>query len=323
LATKIRETVMTALRTVLMALPVVAMASVGAFAQDYPAKPIKMIVTWPAGGTTDVIARLIAAPLGEALGQPIAVVNQKGGGGSLGTQAMLDAPKDGYTLLMTTSGNQVLTPLKNPDVGYTVEDFVGIGQIAQRTLVLAVREDSPWQNLDDLVEAAKAEPGKYVFGAVPVSLPHLTLDSLASATGIELVHVPQQGGAPGATALLAGDVDMLPASFGTVASNLKGGKMRGLAIFNPERDPAFPDIPTASEQGYEVYGSPFTGIAVAAGVPDDVVETLRVALAEVAQDPGFQETAVKAGSNVTYLDGDAFAEVWARDWQAYQPILQN
>jgi tripartite-type tricarboxylate transporter receptor subunit TctC len=281
-----------------------------------------MIVTWPAGGTTDVIARLIAEPLGEALGQPIAVVNQEGGGGSLGTQAVLDAPKDGYTVLMTTSGNHVLTPLKNPEVGYTYDDFVPIGQIAQRTLVFAVREDSPWQTLDDLVAAAKADPGKYTFGAVPVSLPQLTMDNFAEVAGIEVVHVPQQGGAPGATALLGGDIDVLPASFGTVASNLKAGTMRGLAIFNEERDPAFPDIPTAAEQGYEVYGSPFTGIAVAKGVPDEAVATLREALAEVAGDPAFQEKAVQAGSNVTYLDGDAFGAVWARDNEAYKPILQ-
>lgn len=313
---------MRTLDVMLRALLLVVAVSFAAAAQDYPSKPIKMIVTWPAGGTTDVIARLIAEPLGEALGQPIAVVNQEGGGGSLGTQAVLDAPKDGYTILMTTSGNHILTPLKNPEVGYTYDDFVPIGQIAQRTLVFAVREDSPWQDLDDLVAAAKADPGKYTFGAVPVSLPQLTMDNFADVAGIEVVHVPQQGGAPGATALLSGDIDVLPASFGTVASNLKAGTMRGLAIFNPERDPAFPDIPTAAEQGYEVYGSPFTGIAVARGIPEGAVATLREALAEVATDPAFQEKAVQAGSNVTYLDADAFGAVWARDDTAYKPILQ-
>lgn len=307
--------------TGLAALPLVLVAATGVHAQ-YPEKPISMIVTWPAGGTTDVIARLVAEPWGEALGQPIAVVNRTGGGGSLGTQAALDAPKDGYTILMTTSGNHILTPLKS-DVGYTYEDFVPIGQAASRTLVLAVRDESPWQNLDDMVADAEADPGQYTFGAVPVGMPHLTLNSLANEAGIELLHVPQQGGAPGATALLSGDVDMLPASTGTVASNLQAGKMRGLAVFNQERDPAFPDIPTAAEQGYEVYGNPFTGPAVARGVPDDVIDELRTTFAEVVQDPAFQEKARKAGSGVDYLPAEEYGEVWARDWETYGPIIEQ
>jgi tripartite-type tricarboxylate transporter receptor subunit TctC len=293
-----------------------------AAAQDYPSKPITMIVTWNAGGSTDVIARLVAEPLGEELGQPVAVVNQAGGGGSLGTQAVLDAPKDGYTILATTSGNHVLTPLKN-DVGYQYDDFEPIGQLVAATIILAVNADSPWETLDDLVEAVKAEPGKYTFGAVPAGMPHLTLNALADAAGLELVHVPQQGGAPGATALLSGTVDMLPANAATVASNIKGGKLKGLAVFSPERDEAFPAIPTAEEQGYAVYGSPFVGIAVAKGVPDDVVATLREALEKVANDPEFQEKALMTATAITYLPAEQFGAIWERDWNTYAPMLQQ
>lgn len=308
--------------TGLAALPL-ALAATAELRAEYPEKPISMVVPWPAGGTTDVIARLVAEPWGEALGQPIAVVNRTGGGGSLGTQAALDAPKDGYTVLMTTSGNHILTPLKNPEVGYTYDDFTPIGQIASRTMALVVRDDSPWQTLDDMVEAAKAEPGAYTFGSVPAVLPFLVVDELAKETGIELVHVPQQGGAPGATALLSGDIDMLPASLGTIAPSLEAGKMRALAVFNEERDPAFPDVPTAKEQGYDVVGNPFTGPAVADGVPEDAVQKLRETLAEVVQDPAFEERARKAGANVSYLDADAYGEVWARDWNTYEPVLRG
>ncbi|MCR8723169.1 Bug family tripartite tricarboxylate transporter substrate binding protein [Frigidibacter sp. ROC022] len=299
-----------------------AMATGLAAADDYPEKPISMIVTWNAGGSTDVLARLLAEPLSKELGVPIAVTNMPGGGGSLGTQAALDAPKDGYTILATTSGNHILTPLKN-DVGYRYDDFEPIGQLVAASLILAVREDSPWQTLDDFIEAAKAEPGKYLFGAVPDVAPHLTMRALADAAGLDVVHLPQQGGAPGATALLAGDIDLLPANAATVASSLKGGKMRGLAVFSADRDPAFPDIPTAKEQGYEVYGSPFVGLAVAKGVPDDVLETLKAAFDAVANDPAFQERAVKTVSALTYLPADEFGKIWERDWKTYAPMLQK
>lgn len=309
--------------TAALAAATVALGLAGpAAAQEYPSKPISLVVTWNAGGSTDVIARLLAEPLGEELGVPVAVANMPGGGGSLGTQHVLDAPKDGYTVLVTTSGNHILTPLKN-DVGYTYDDFVPIGQLVAATLMLAVNADSPWQSLDDMVAAVKEAPGEYLFGAVANVAPHLTLRALAEEAGLDLIHVPQQGGAPGATALLAGDIDMLPANAATVASNIQAGTMRGLAVFSEERDPAFPDIPTAEEQGYAVYGSPFVGLAVAEGTPDEAVETLRAALESVANDPAFQERAMKTATALTYLPPAEFGAVWERDWNTYAPMLQN
>lgn len=293
-----------------------------AHAQGYPSKPITLIVTWPAGGSTDVIARLFAEPLGAALGQPVAVVNRAGGGGSLGTMAALDAPKDGHTLLMTTSGNHVLTPAKQ-DVGYTYEDFVPIGQLVAATIMLAVRADAPWKTLEDFVRDAKANPGKFLFGGVPNGMPHLTMNGLARAAGLELVHVPMKGGAPGATALLAGDIQALPANAATVASNLKAGKMRALAMFGAQRDPAFPDVPTAKEQGFTVFGSPFVGVAVAKGVPQGAIDKLRAAVARVAKGSDFRAKALKTATVITYLPAQQFGEVWARDWKTYAPMLRG
>ena len=316
---------MTKLRQIFWAMAIMPIAfvwSVAASAQSYPNKPISLIVTWNAGGSTDVIARLLADPLGKALGQPVAVANRHGGGGSLGTQAALDAPKDGYTVLATTSGNHILTPLKN-DVGYKFDDFEPIGQLVAATIILAVKADSPWKTLDDLIKAAKADPGKYTFGAVPNGMPNLTLNGLAKESGFSVVHVPQQGGAPGVTALLGGNVDMLPANAATVAANIKGGKLRGLAVFRSDRDPAFPDIPTAQEQGHAVFGSPFVGLAIAKGVPQPVLDKLRAALAKVASDPAFQARALKTATTLTYLPADKFGMVWERDWNNYAPMLRK
>ncbi len=306
-----------------LSFAILALAVVtGALAQAYPTRPITLIVTWPAGGTTDVIARLLAAPMSERLGQPVSVVNRVGGGGALGTRAALDAPKDGYTVLVTTSGNHILTPLTN-DVGYTYEDFVPIGQVALRTLALAVRDDAPWQNLSDLADDARANPGKYTFAAVPNVLPFLTVRGWADAAGIELQHIPMEGGAPGVTGVLGGHFDMVPESASSLVPQVESGTLRLLAVFNDERDPKLPDVPTAIEQGFDVTGNPWTGLAVAQGVPDDVVETLREVLAEVVRDADFLARAEQAGENIVYLDGPALGELWATRWNRYEPILRN
>jgi tripartite-type tricarboxylate transporter receptor subunit TctC len=223
---------------------------------------------------------------------------------------------------MTTSGNHILTPLKNAEVGYTYEDFAPVGQIASRTMALVVRDDAPWQTLEEFIQDAKSRPGEYTYGSVPAVLPVLVTEDLADKAGIELVHVPQQGDAPGATALLGGDLDLLPASLSSVAGQLESGNMRALAVFNEERDPSFPDVPTAKEQGYDVVGNPFTGPAVAEGLPEDALQKLRATLAEVVQDPAFLERAQKAGTSIEYADAETFGDTWARDWSTYEPVLR-
>ncbi|MFC3227862.1 tripartite tricarboxylate transporter substrate binding protein [Marinibaculum pumilum] len=303
------------------AAAVVISATAPALADGYPERPITLIVPWNAGGTTDIVARLFAPELSEELGQPVAVVNKVGGGGALGTKEALDA-KDGYTIIMTTSGNHILTPLAK-DVGYRADEFAGIGQLSERTLILAVQDDAAWSDLKELQADAKANPGKYTFGAVPNVLPFLTLKSWADKAGVELVHVPQQGGAPGVNGVLGGHLDMVPESLASVQSHLKAGTMKGLAVFNKERDPNAPDVPTAKEQGFEVYGNPFTGVAVAKDVPPEVVEKLRAATAKIAKDPDFVKKMQQSGDGVQYLDGPAFEEVWMRDWNNYEPILKK
>ncbi|MEX2540558.1 MAG: tripartite tricarboxylate transporter substrate binding protein [Trueperaceae bacterium] len=289
--------------------------------QSYPSKPLTFVVPWPAGGTTDIIGRLLANAMSEELGRPVAVVNRVGGGGSLGTKSVLDSPDGGHTVLVTTSGNHILTPLKN-DVGYEHDDFTPIGQVSVRSLGLAVQGDAPWQNLSDLAEDAAANPGRYTFAAVPDVLPFLTVQSWADAAGIELTHIPQQGDAPGVTGVLGGHYDMVPASLDSVESQVAAGSMRLLAVFSAERDPAAPDVPTAIEQGYDVIGNPWTGLAVSGDAPDEAVEALRQALANVVEDPEFAARADQAGATVNYTDGPAFGEQWARDWNAYEPILR-
>lgn len=296
--------------------------SVSAAAQDYPERPIQFIVPWPAGGTTDVIGRLLATSMSEELGTPISVANRVGGGGALGSQAVLDAPKDGYTVLVTTSGNHILTPLSG-DVGYTYDDFVPIGQVALRTLGLAVPADAPWEDLDDLAEAAREDPGGLTFAAVPDVLPYLTMRGWLDEAGVEIRHIPTEGGAPAVTGVLGGHYDMVPAGLASVESQLEAGTLRLLSVFDQERNEEYPDVPTAIEQGYDVTGNPWTGLAVAQGVPDDVVQILQDSLATVMQDEEFLQRAADAGAATAYLDGPAFGERWQTRWERYEPILRG
>lgn len=308
-------------RTIVLLLALFALTA-NVSAQDYPARPIEFIVTWPAGGTTDVIGRLLATSMSEELGTPVSVANRVGGGGALGTQAALNAPKDGYTVLVTTSGNHILTPLKN-DVGYTYEDFVPIGQVALRTLALAVDADAPWQDLDDLAEAARNDPGGLTFAAVPDVLPYLTMRAWLDTADVDIRHIPTEGGAPAVTGVLGGQFDMVPAGLASVESQVDSGEMRLLTVFDAERTESHPDVPTAIEQGYDVTGNPWTGLAVAQGVPDDVVATLREALANVMNDEEFLTRAENAGAATAYADGPTFGDLWETRWERYEPILRG
>lgn len=290
-------------------------------AQEYPAKPITFIVPWPAGGTTDIMGRLLGEAMAKELGQPIAVVNRVGGGGALGTKATADAPKDGYTVLVTTSGNHVLTPIKG-NVGYEPDDFVGIGQISSRTLVLATKSDK-WKTAADLIKDAKANPGKFTYGAVPNVLPYIVASQFAKAAGIQLTHVPQTGGAPGVTGVLGGHLDLVPESLESMQQHLKAGTMQALVVFNEARDPALPDIPTAKELGFDVVGNPWTGLAVAKGTPDAVVAKLRAVMAKVAKDPAFVATVEKTGAGIEYLDGPAFTALFSRDFAKFKAAVAN
>lgn len=304
----------------LLSIPL-ALAAGPLAAQQYPAKPITFIVPWPAGGTTDIIGRLLGEAMSKELGQPIAVVNRVGGGGALGTKAVADAPKDGYTVIVTTSGNHVLTPIKG-NVGYQPEDFVGIGQISSRTLVLATKNDK-WKTAADLVKDAKANPEKYTYGAVPNVLPHIVTAGFAKAAGIKLTLVPQTGGAPGVTGALGGHLDLVTESLESMQQHLRSGALHALMVFNDARDPSAPNIPTAKELGYDVVGNPWTGLAVMKGTPEPVIAKLQATMAKVAKDPAFVATVEKTGASIEYLDGPSFTKLFAGDFAKFKAALSN
>lgn len=308
------------LATLLLAL-VTPVAPVAAAAQGYPAKPVEMIVPFPAGGRTDIIARQWAAVAGKHLGQQVVVVQKVGGGGAVGSIAVMNAPADGYTIMCTTIGNQVLRPL-SASVPYRYDSFAPIGQLSAATLVLAAKSDRPWKNLKDLVEDAKRRPGAITFSTPLKLLPHLTVERFAAKAGVQLKLVPQTGDAPAITAALGGHVDMVIASLGGILPHLQAATLRALGTFSDQRDPGLPDVATATEQGFPVVGAPWTGIAAPKGTPPEVLAKLRATFDAVLRDPEFVAGMQKLGEQIVPLAADAFGARWQQDHDGYESVIK-
>jgi tripartite-type tricarboxylate transporter receptor subunit TctC len=300
-----------------LAVPLLAVA--------YPAKPVELIVPWPAGGRTDLIGRLFAAAAGKHLGQQMVVVNKPGGGGATGTVGVANAAPDGHTLLVATIGGNVMRPL-SASVPYRYDSFAPVGQITASTIVLAANASRPWKTLRDLADAAKKGGPPPTYGCPFGVVPHLSVVAVASHAGVDLRHVPQQGDGPSITATLGGHQDMLIASPAVVLPHIKTGALRALATFGTERDPFLPDVPTAREQGFPVVATPWTGIAAPKGTPPEVLAKLRQVFEAVMVDPEFAAGMEKLGERIVPVVGEPFAAQWKRDheqWEAPSRALKK
>lgn len=311
-----------AIALLLTAALVVAGAAGSALAQ-FPAKSVELIVPFPAGGRTDIVARQFAAVASRHLGQQMVVVNRVGGGGAVGTLAVINATPDGHTLLATTIGNQVLRPL-SAEVGYKPWDLEAIGQITESTISIVAKADAPWKDLRDLAADAKKRPNQISFAANLLLLPHLITALFEDRADIQLKHVPQAGDAPGITAVLGGHVHLVTASaIGTILPHVKAGALKPLGTFGKQRDPALPDVATASEQGYAVTGGPWTGVAAPPKTAPEALARLRTVFAAVMQDPEFVAGLQKLGEQLVVLDHAAFAARWKTDFEQYDRVVKT
>lgn len=298
---------------------------VPALAVAYPTKPVELVVPWPAGGRTDLIARLFAAAAGKHLGQAIVVVNRPGGGGATGTAGVMNAPADGHTLLVATIGGNVMRPL-SASVPYRYDSFAPVGQITASTIVLAANASRPWKTLKDLVEAAKKAQTPPTYGCPFGVVPHLTVVAVASQAGVELKHVPQAGDGPSVMATLGGHQDMLIASPAAILPHVKTGALRALATFGTDRDPFLPDVATAREQGFPVVATPWTGIVAPKATPPDVLAKLQQVFEAVLKDPEFLAGMEKLGERIIPVVGEPFGAQWKRDheqWEAPSKALKK
>lgn len=296
-----------------------SLASLPTLAQ--PAWPggrsVTMVVAFPPGGQADVSGRPIAAALERVLGVAVPVVNRPGASGAVGNAFVARAAPDGLTLLMALSSVLILPEADRMNgrvAQYEVEQLTPIARVTADPTVLVVRADAPWRNIAELVADAKARPGQISYStAGNFSALHTPMAMFTQASGIDLLHVPFQGGGPALTALLSGTVQASGTGTGPVMQHIQSGRLRALATMGNQRVATLPDVPTMAEAGYpDVVYYIWAGVFVPAATPAPVREAIRAALAQAAADTDAARALNNAGSPVQYLDGPAF-EAFVRE----------
>ena len=276
-----------AVLTTLVALLVLAAFAAGA-QQSYPARPVRLIVTYPPGGNVDITARIIGPTLGELLGQTVVVDNRGGGGGNVGAHLVAKAAPDGHTLLMGSSGPLSVNPVVVPNLPYdSVKDYAPISLVHVVPLVVLAGQKSGIGSIRELIERAKASPGKLtVASAGTGTTNHFAIELFSTMAGVKVVHVPYKGSGPALTEMLGGQVatmfDQLSASIGYI----RDGRLKALAIASARRSSALPNVPTLDESGLRGYeASTFIGVLAPAGTPKAVVAKLNTAMLKVMATP--------------------------------------
>ncbi len=295
-----------------------ALLAFGAQAQDYPTKPVTMIVAFPPGGVAELVGRPLAASMEKTLGQPVLVVNRSGAGGAVGTTVAAKAAPDGYTILMSLSSISIFPvsdPMNGKPVPYQLSDFAPIALVTADPTVLVVSADSPWRTIQEFIESAKAYPGKINYSSSGVyGTLHVAMEMFAGAAGIKLFHVPYQGGGPAVTALLGGQVHALASGPAAAIGQIKAGKMRALAGWGDKRLALMPELPTFKELGYrDVEFYIWSGVFAPAATPAPVQARLREAVRAAVADPQFRGAMEKVGTPINYLDAPEFRDFLAKD----------
>jgi tripartite-type tricarboxylate transporter receptor subunit TctC len=268
------------MRVVLAALGL-ALCAQGALAQDYPSRPVTLIVPYAAGGGNDVMARIVAEKMSRSLGQQIVIENRGGAGGSIATRQIARAAPDGYTLGLGGTGTLAINPTLYPNVGYDPRrDFAPVGLIATSALVVLVHPSVEARSIADLIALARRAPGKLNYASAGSgSGIHLGSELFATMAGIRLTHIPYKGSSPALTDLVGGHVAIYFSSLPPAISLVRDGKVRALAVTGPQRSPSFPDLPTVSEAALPGYEAVLHyGIVAPAGTPRPVIDRLNAAL---------------------------------------------
>jgi tripartite-type tricarboxylate transporter receptor subunit TctC len=292
-------------------------------APAYPDRPIRLVVPWPPGGTTDLLARLLAQSLTRSLHQIVVVENLAGASGNVGTRRFVSAAPDGYTLLLASSTSNAANPYLFKELGFDpIKDFTPIALIARVPNVLVVNNDSSLKSIEGLIAAARAKPGALSYGSSGVgSSANLAGELFKSVAKIDVLHVPYKGVAPALLGLLGGEVSY---SFTTgIDGNIEGKKLRPLAITTERRAQALPDVPTFAELGFsEMKIDTWFGLAGPAGLPAALVRTLNSAVVSALAENDLKSQLMRLGSDVYAYTPAQFADFWASEVKRYADVVR-
>ena len=310
--------------------PLLALAILGgagtAFAQAWPAKqPIKMLVSFPPGGVADVIARLVAPPLGEAVGQTVVVENRPGANGNIAGEAVVKSPADGYTLLMSAGGLTSMNQFLYNKLAFDpVKDLQPVAATARVVVFLVTRPEIPANNVAEFIAHARANPGKLTYGTPGNgSSPHIAGEMFKRAAKVDIVHVPYKGAAPAMTDLLGGQLAFM-FDPGIGLQHVRSGKLRLLAVGSPRRSALFPDTPTLAEAGMEGYDADsWFGIYAPAAVPADVVVRLNREINRILQTPAVRERIAALGSEAAPMSPAEFNDKLRVDRERFGALIRE
>lgn len=312
-----------------LALPAAAQAQANA-ATDWPTRPIKLISPFPAGGTSDVMARLIAPPLSKELGQQVVIDNVGGAGGTIGTLRALQAPPDGYTLIQTGVGQNAVAHGLDPKLAYdSLRDFIHISQVHSGPNVLVVHPDQPFKNFAELLAYIRKNPGKMNYGYTHAASGHMAMELLKQVGGdkgqpLFIVGIPYRGGGPMMQDLLGGQIPMMFINQDTALPHVKAGKLRPLAVTSLKRNPLYPDVPTIAETGIKGYEAlSWSGISAIKGTPKPIVDKLEAAMVKVMNSPEIRQRMESIGFVVPTPGGAPYTEFVKSEITLWSRVIQT
>jgi tripartite-type tricarboxylate transporter receptor subunit TctC len=298
-------------------------ASTGAAAEDYPSRPIKWVVGYPAGGTTDILARLIGQWLSEHLGAQVIIENRPGAGNNIGTEAVVNAAPDGYTVLLVNPANGINTSLYRKLNFDFVRDIAPVAGLTRVPNVMEVNPTVPAKTVQEFIDYAKANPGKINLASSGNGTSvHLSGEMFKMMTGVNLLHVPYRGAAPALTDLLSGQVQIMFDNMPSSIEHIRAGKLRALGVTTAKRSPALPDVPTVAETvpGYEA--SAWFGMGAPKGTPPEIINKLNKAINAALADPNIQARLADLGGNVMPVTPAEFGQVIVDETEKWAKVVK-
>ncbi len=301
------------------------MATAHAQGDTWPAKPVRMIVPFPAGGTSDIMGRLIAEQLGKALKQPFIVENRGGAGGTIGAEQAAKAPADGYTLLLSGIGSNAIAHGMSPKPSYdSSRDFIQISQLIAGPNVLVVNPAFPAKSFKAFVDYVKANPGKVNYGVTNASSGHLAMELLKQTAGLNMVGIPYRGGGPALTDVLANQIPTMFVNQDAVLPYVKAGKLRALAVTSAQRNALFPDVPTVAESGYPGFSAvSWVGLSAPKGTPKPILDKLEAEMMKAFRQPEIRSRLEASGFVVVASSSQDYARFVQSETERWGKVIKE
>ena len=297
----------------------------GAIAQEYPVKPVRIIVPYAPGGVTDNSVRAIVEKLGARLGQQVNVDNRPGAGGNLGTQLAAQAAPDGYTLLLGFDGNFCVSPHTFKSLPFDpIRDFAPVTKLGDATIILVAHPSVQANNLPELIALSKQKPGTLSFGSAGNGqTSHVVGELLNFETGLDMLHVPYKGGGPALADLIGGQIPLVMSYIAGAAPYVKQGRAKAIGVASAKRDPAMPDVPTFLEMGTKVDATSWVGILAPAKTPRAILDRLQREIAAVLQEPDVRTRYAALGMNPVGNYPDEFGAQIRADFAKWEPVVKR